>query len=250
MNLRGRKMKTMSAPHKSFSEQIKEYICSNIESGTWPREFQIPPESALMEKFSTSRMTVNRALKELAIEGRIYRKRGQGSFVRGKVPRERLLEIHDIEEEIKKRGSSYFSVLKYLTQEPNSPLIAHLFGKDFASKIARSKIVHYENSLPLQLEDRYVNTTIAPDYLQLDFQKTTAHRYLMEVAPLQKAEHELTAILPHQEIQQFLQIPANEPCLLLRRKTWSKDTIASYAELVYPSSRYSFGGWMMENGKD
>lgn len=234
---------------KSLSKQIKEYICSHIESGAWPRQFQIPPESALMEKFSTSRMTVNRALKELAIEGMIYRRRGHGSFVRGKLPREKLLEIHDIEEEIKSRGSSYFSVLKYLSKEPNSPLISHIFGESYAPQVARSKIIHYENGMPLQLEDRYVNTAIAPDYLSLDFQKTTAHRYLMAVAPLQKAEHELTAVLPNQDIQQFLQIPSHEPCLLLRRKTWSHDTIASYAELVYPSSRYSFGGWMVQNGK-
>ncbi len=237
------------ATTKSFSEQIKEYICSNIESGAWPREFQVPPESALMKKFSVSRMTVNRVLKELAIEGRIYRKRGRGSFVRGKIPREKLLEIHDIVDEIKKRGSSYFSVLKYLSEEPDSPLISHIFSEAYSAKIVRSKIVHYENGLPLQLEDRYVNTMVAPDYLALDFKETTAHQYLMKVAPLQKAEHELTAVLPNREIQEFLQIPSSEPCLLLKRRTWSHDMVASYAELLYPCSRYSFGGWMLENGR-
>ncbi|MBF0279017.1 MAG: UTRA domain-containing protein [SAR324 cluster bacterium] len=233
---------------KSFSEQIKEYICSKIETGTWPCDFQIPSESALMEKFSVSRMTVNRVLKELVIAGMIYRKRGKGSFVQGKIPRENLLEIHDIADEIQKRGSSYFSVLKYLSAEQDSPLISHVFGT-YSKQIVRSKIVHYENGLPLQLEDRYVNTLLAPDYLKLDFKATTAHQYLMKVAPLQKAEHQLTAVMANREVQEFLLIPSSEPCLLLKRKTWSNDMVASYAELFYPSSRYSFGGWMLQNGR-
>jgi GntR family histidine utilization transcriptional repressor len=64
----------------------------------------------------------------------------------------------------------------------------------------------------------------------------------MQTAPLQKAEHELTAVLPNPQQQEFLNIQANEPCLLLKRKTWSGDHLVSYAELLYPASRYSFGG--------
>jgi len=217
--------------------QIKEYICTHIESGIWPINFQIPSESTLMEKFSVSRMTVNRALKELVIEGIIYRKKGKGSFVRGKIPREKLLEIHDIEEEIRGRGSSYFSAIKYLSQESDSPLTIHVFGANGTNKVFRSKIIHYENGMPLQLEDRYINGDIISRYLEVDFKKISTHHYLMGVAPLQKGE-----------VQQYLQIQATEPCLLLKRKTWSNDQLISYTELTYPGSRYSFGGgWIIQS---
>ena len=101
---------------------------------------------------------------------------------------------------------------------------------------------YFENGLPLQLEDRWVDLQMAPGYLQVDFSTTTAHRYLMAVAPLQRAEHELTAVLPDPGRQGLPAIQANEPCLLLKRKTWSEGQLVSYAELLYPGSRYSFGG--------
>jgi GntR family transcriptional regulator, histidine utilization repressor len=65
---------------------------------------------------------------------------------------------------------------------------------------------------------------------------------LLAVAPLQRAEHELTVVLPSLAQQGLLAIQANEACLLLKRKAWSEGQLASNAELLYPGSRYSFGG--------
>lgn len=227
---------------QNLTSRIREFILDHIQSGTWPTDHKIPSESALMEQFSASRMTVHRAIKELAAEGYVYRERGRGSFVTKPVPRRDLLEISDIAEEITARSGTHFCELKALALEKPSPITTHIFGSDQAKTIARSKVIHFENGVPLQLEDRYVNLAQAPDYLELDFASTTAHQYLIKTAPLQKAEHELTAVLPTAEQQEFLQIQANEPCLLIKRKTWSGGELVSYAELLYPGSRYSFGG--------
>ena len=227
---------------KSLSKRISEFILTHIREGSWPDGYRIPSEAELMKKFSASRMTVNRAVKELAAQGLLYRERGRGTFVAKPVPRSELLNIRDIEEEIRERGGTYFSELKSIGPEPESPLTTHVFGREGATNIARSKVIHHENGKPLQLEDRWVNLDAAPGYLEVDFSRTTAYRHLMQSAPLQKAEHELTAVLPTPEQQTFLQVQANEPCLLLKRKTWSGDRLVSYAELLYPASRYSFGG--------
>lgn len=227
---------------KSLGARIRDHILTHIENGDWPPNHQVPAESELMKQFKASRMTVHRALKELANRGFIYRKRGLGSFVASRTPRSELLVIGDISEEIKSRGGDYYCELKYLSAEPESPLTAHVFGEGKSGNIAHSKVVHHENGIPFQLEDRYVDLRTAPKYLEVDFTATTAHKYLMIAAPLQKAEHELTAVLPNREQQMFLKIPAEEPCLLLRRRTWSRDRLVSYAELLYPGSRYTFGG--------
>ncbi|MBI9079658.1 MAG: UTRA domain-containing protein [Pseudodesulfovibrio sp.] len=228
-------------PKKNLSTRIREFIMTHIKDGTWPSGHKIPSESEMMKLFSASRMTVHRTVKEMAAQGHLFRERGRGTFVEKDVPRSELLNIGDIAEEIAERGGTYFSQLKFLDREPKSPLTTHVFGVH-AGNIARSKVVHYENGNPLQLEDRWVNLDVVPHYLETDFALTTAHQLLMQAAPLQKAEHQLTAALPTQEQQDFLKVQANEPCLLLKRKTWSGDTIVSYAELLYPASRYSFGG--------
>lgn len=226
----------------NLSTRIRNYILTNIQDGSWPCGHKIPSEAKIMEDFSASRMTVHRAIKELATEGHIYRERGRGSFVAKKLPRRDLLEISDIAEEIKARGGTYFSELKHLEREAPSPTTTHVFGPDIASHVARSTVIHFEDGVPLQLEDRYVNLALAPEYMELDFTTMTAHQYLIKAAPLQKAEHQLLAVLPTSEQKYFLQVQDNEPCLLIKRKTWSGGELVSYAELLYPGSRYSFGG--------
>lgn len=226
----------------SLSTRIREHILTRIQDGSWPQGHKVPSEAEMMERFSASRMTVHRAVKELAAEGHLVRERGRGTFVAKRVPRSELLNIGDIAEEIAERGGTYFSEVMLLEREDATPLTAHIFGDENADNVARSRVVHNENGKPLQLEDRWVSLDVVPDYLSVDLSRTTAYRYLMQAAPLQKAEHELTAVLPTPEQQEFLQVQANQPCLLLKRKTWSGDRLVSYAELLYPASRYSFGG--------
>jgi GntR family transcriptional regulator, histidine utilization repressor len=227
---------------QSLVTRIRTLILGRIQDGSWPYGYKIPSEVEIMVQFSASRMTVHRAIKELAAEGHLYRERGRGTFVARKKPRSQLLVVADIADEIRERGGAYFCECRLLAREPRTPRTAFVFGDDRASDIVRSTVIHFENGLPLQLENRWVDLRMAPGYLGIDLQTTTAHRYLMAAAPLQKAEHELIAVLPDTTQQQLLKIQANDPCLLLKRKTWSGGLLVSYVELLYPGSRYSFGG--------
>ena len=227
---------------QSLATRIRTLILGRIQDGSWPNGYKIPSEAEIMAQFSASRMTVHRAIKELAAEGHLFRERGRGTFVARKKPRSQLLVLADIADEIKDRGGAYFCECTLLAHEPRTPLTAFIFGVERVDDIARSTVIHFENGLPLQLENRWVDLRMAPGYLEIDLQTTTAYRYLMAAAPLQKAEHELIAVLPDASQQQLLKIQANEPCLLLKRKTWSGGQLVSYAELLYPGSRYSFGG--------
>ncbi len=56
-------------------------IIEKIASGEFEEGGKLPSESQLMKEFSTSRITVTRALKELELTGIIYREKGRGSFV-------------------------------------------------------------------------------------------------------------------------------------------------------------------------
>ncbi|MCH8189676.1 MAG: UTRA domain-containing protein [Proteobacteria bacterium] len=83
-----------------------------------------------------------------------------------------------------------------------------------------------------------VNPAAAPDYLSIDFTRTTPNEYLMRAAPLRDVEHTLEAILPDRRLQELLKIGPHEPCLLLHRRTWTRDIVASRAWLTHPGSRY------------
>jgi GntR family histidine utilization transcriptional repressor len=102
--------------------------------------------------------------------------------------------------------------------------------------------VHFENNRPMQLEERYVRPSLAPDYLKVDFTRNTAHDYLIGVAPLQEAEHLLRATMPDERTRKLLAMKHDEPCLLVIRRTWTAGQIASVARLYYPGSRYEMSG--------
>ncbi len=102
--------------------------------------------------------------------------------------------------------------------------------------------MHFENELALQVEDRYVNPLIAPDYLAADFTQVTPHEYLMEVAPLQRVEHVVRAMQPAARIRALLKLPAREPALLIERVTWSRAVPASFALLYHPGGRFELRG--------
>ena len=92
--------------------------------------------------------------------------------------------------------------------------------------------------IPIQVEDRYVNPAVVPDYGKTDFTQTTPAEYLLKVAPLQEVEHTVQARMPTSRIKKLLHLKENEPCLVLLRRTWSKGKIASIATLYHPGDRY------------
>ncbi len=231
-------------------QQVKNYVRERIDSGAWPEDFRVPSENQLVRQLGISRMTVNRALRELTDEGRIKRVQGVGTFVAGGKPQSALLEIRNIADEIRERGHRYAGKTHLLRRESASAAVARVLEIKTGSKVFHSILVHHENGTPVQLEDRYVNPAVAPDYLDMDFTRITPNEYLMKAAPLQEVEHVLEAVQPSRTVQALLDIPSSEPCLLLHRRTWSGGQVASRAWLTHPGSRYQLGARFTTNSSD
>src|ERR1700684_3538689 len=167
--------------------QVKRHILDNIGSGKWGTSTRVPSENDIVKSFGVSRMTANRALRELQDEGVLVRIAGVGSFVANRQANTHPLEIHNIAEEIRARGHVHRAAV--ITLEPVRAVaaLAQDFGVPARTELFYSAIVHYENDVPILLEDRHVLPRIAPDYLKVDFAKMTAYDYLMKAAPLQAA---------------------------------------------------------------
>jgi len=222
-------------------QRIKDYVAEHIDSGAWGGGARVPSEHELVRRLGASRMTVNRALRELAADGRLRRVQGVGTFVADARPQLELLTIRNIADEIRERGHRYANLVHAVGSEPAAAATAKAFGLSVGAPIFHSVLVHFEDGVAVQLEDRYVNPVVAPDYLEVDFARTTPNEYLMRAAPLAEVEHILEAVLPDALTRRLLRIGAGQPCLLLRRRTWSGGHVASVARLIHPSNRYRLG---------
>jgi GntR family transcriptional regulator, histidine utilization repressor len=222
--------------------QVKRHILDNIGSGKWETAARVPSENDIVKSFGVSRMTANRALRELRDEGVLVRVAGVGSFVADQHAHAHPLEIRSIAEEIRRRGHAHRAEVLTLERVRATPELAADFGIAPRSDLYFSAIVHFENDRPIQLEDRYVLPKLAPDYLKVDFKETTPYDHLVKVAPLQEAEHLLRAVMPDERTRKLLAMKRDEPCLLMNRRTWTAGQIASVARLYHPGSRYELSG--------
>jgi len=202
----------------------------------------MPSEAELVARFRVSRMTVNRALRELSEEGLVVRVQGLGTFAAQPHRVSSKLTIRDIHEEILARGHVHDARVHVAREERAKDAVATRLSLARGAPVFHTLIVHCENGVPIQCEDRYVNPAAAPGYLDVDFTRTTPTGYLLEVAPLWEAQYSIAATMPTAQEARLLGIGASDPCLVVVRRTESQHVPITVARLAHPGSRYLLEG--------
>ncbi len=220
---------------------IKQHICQKIESGQWPQHYKVPSENELTLQFDVSRMTARRALQELTEQGLLIRSQGSGTFVATFKSQSSLLEIRNIADEIQERGHQHKAQQLQLKPTKVNEEIAILLGLKENDSVFYSEVLHFENNEAIQLEQRFVNRKLVPNYLAQDFTQITPHEYLSTEAPLTEATHEIEAVTAAENICQLLTIETTIPCLQVKRRTWSSQGVVSLAILTAPGNKYRLG---------
>ena len=144
-------------------QNIKTEMREWIQTGIWKQGGLIPVEAALAKEFGCARATVNRALRKLAQEGILERRRKAGTRVVMPVGRSANFEIPRIRLEIEETGATYRYAL--LLREVTVPP-ANVRSKLETSQEIRSlhlHCLHYSNEAPFQFEDRWINLKSIPE---------------------------------------------------------------------------------------
>ncbi|HEY3596194.1 MAG TPA: histidine utilization repressor [Paraburkholderia sp.] len=221
-------------------EQIKRYVVARIAEGVWKPGGLIPSEAELVKEFGVARMTVSRALRELTAERVLTRVQGSGTYVAPQRYESTVLEIRNIADEIAARGHRHAA--RVLMLEPSdNPLALEALALS-AGPVFHSRIVHMEEDEPIQYEDRYVNPSVFPGYLDQDFSVETPNHYMVRVAPIQRAEFRIYAQKPDAYVRRHLMMEIGEPCLTLWRRTWVGAAVATSVQLWHPASRFHLAG--------
>ncbi len=229
-----------SAPEPIY-QQIKNNIEQKISNGEWLAGQKLPSENDLVLALGVSRMTVNRALRELTQKGLINRVHGLGSFVSEKPRHASLIELEDIALEVTANGKKHSSKIKVLEKRLASPEVAVEMDVPGNAELYYLNAVHYQNDIPIQLESRYVNPTLMPEFLLQDFSKITSTAYLLSQFQPDEMEHIVSAVVADGKTQNMLKIGSGDPCLQLNRRTWKNRQVVTQVILTYPGSRYNLG---------
>lgn len=229
-------------------QQIKQYLLERIRSGEYPTHHQIPPEEQLARQFDVSRMTANKAIRDLVHEGYLTRQPGLGTFVTDLKAESSLLEIHNIAEEVRSRGHRYSNDILRCESIAADDEVALRLGVRLGTRVFHTLMIHREDEIPIQLENRFVNPRWVPDYLDNDFSRHTPNEVLVAACPISDMEHVVEAVLVDDQTADWLEITTATPCLSMIRRTWSGEHLISYARLTHPGDRYKLRSAMHRRG--
>lgn len=223
-------------------QQLKDLIIGRIAAGELRPRDRVPSEHELVEAMHVSRMTANRALRELHDEGYVERIAGRGTYVSDFRSQSHLVAVQNIADEIAARGHVHACTVKRQSLQRARGEVAKALHVEQGTEVVHLLLVHAENGTPVQVEDRHILASFAPDCLEQDFTVTTPSAYLTTVAPLQEAEQVVRASMPTPAVRKSLGMQDGEPTLVVVRRTWSNGRPVTFGRFHHPGSRYELTG--------
>ena len=226
------------AANVSIHERILGDIEGRILSGEWPPGWRIPFEHELSAQYACSRMTVNKALTQLAKAGLIERRRKVGSFVMRPPSRSAVLAIPDIKAEVAALGEAYrFEVLSRRRRR-GAPSDATRLEGAAGNPLLHLTCRHWAGARPFCLEDRLINLTATPEAADEPFVQVAPGAWLLARAPWTTAEHRIRACAADARQARLLAVSKGTACLAIERRTWRAEAAITYVQLTYPGEAH------------
>ncbi|MDA8817890.1 GntR family transcriptional regulator [Planktomarina sp.] len=214
-------------------QSVRDEVQRRINTRIWPAGMLLPTETDLAAELGCARVTVNRALRDLADQGLLHRKRKAGTRVAEFPIRNVHFTIPIIGVEIESLGQIYsYSLLSRLVAPPPAPIQAAL-GLEKGRDALHLKALHLADGCPFVLEDRWVNLGSVPDAAQIDFNEISANEWLVGHAGFSHGEFSFSAHSLSQKEAENIGASVGASVLQTDRQTWDGDVSITRVSLIY-----------------
>ena len=213
---------------------VKDALRQKIESRELPPDEQLPSEEQLASQFGCSRLTTHRALRELAEEGYLIRRRRAGTRVAQRAGGGVLIKVPDTRHEILDRGYEYrYELLSRRLIRPTRE-VARRLTADSDREMLKVTSRHWAGAQVFQYESRWINLEVVPKALGQEFKDASANRWLLDNVPYSSVDHEIRAISADKVCANRLRVKLGSPVLQIERLTqWDSKGVTS-ATLLHP----------------
>lgn len=218
-------------------QQIKQALLEKIQSGELKTNDRIPSEHHLVEQYGVSRLTVQRAIRELVSEGLLRRVQGSGTFVTQFTHRFSLIEVRDVVDEISRQGGKASTeVLLQRRLVPDDDVHA-LLEIGAGQEVFHVTVLQSMDGEPVAHEERYAVVDVYPDFLDQDFSKISVFDYLASRSALEEIENSVAAVRVTKRLATLLEIDADEPCVQVQRRNWYQGKCVTLTRITYAGTR-------------
>lgn len=224
-------------------KQIEEDIKQKIESGVYKVNEKIMSESEICKKYEVSRITAVRSINDLVAEGYLIRKKGKGSFVKGKVIKEGESTLMGFSERMQLQNLKVTSKVleKRLVHAPKEMIDFFNLPKD--TEVIFLKRLRIVDDVPLCITFAYLMKDVYNWTLEENFENSSLYD-LMENKyhfKLGKGTQLIKVDYLKKSDCKLLKVKEGSPCLKLSLFTSLDDgRVAAYDETYYAEDRYEY----------
>jgi GntR family histidine utilization transcriptional repressor len=213
--------------------EVKADILRQITRGQLPLGSAMPNEVDLAVSYGCARATVNRAMRELADDGIIERRRKAGTRVRLNPIRQVRLNIPIVGEEIEELGAQYRYALVQVeaARAPNWLRARMALERD--DRVLHLTCMHYADGAPYQHEDRWINLGALPEAEQHDFSDIGPNEWLVSTVPFTDAQISFHAVQADATIADYLDCSKGDALFQAERTTWLEGQTITFVQLTY-----------------
>jgi GntR family transcriptional regulator, histidine utilization repressor len=215
-------------------QRIRAAILDRIKAGEWGLGEQMPGEAQFAEEYGCARTTMNRALRALADEGIVERKRKGGTRVRPLPRHHAQLTIPILREQVEASGQLYGHriVARHVSRPP--PEVAAVLALADGQQAAGIDTLHLADHQPYALEHRWVNLETVPAFAENDFAAISPNEWLVRTVPFSTGKVSLSATSADAEQARLLGVAEGVALFTLRRTTWLAEQTVTTMTLLYP----------------
>lgn len=203
----------------------------------------IPVEAELEKKFRASRITVRRAVEDLAAEGLLVRQQGRGTFVQRPKLTHELSLITSWTEQLKTLGFSPKTAHRKVRLEDARPHVIEALRLNPDEKVIRIQRVRLANREPISYMINYLPARLIPGFYQRKFVKESLYETLEREYGLKPATAvDTVGTRPASEEEaDALRIERKAPVLSVRRISYLEDgTPLELAVVASRGDRYQY----------
>lgn len=229
---------------KPLYEQIKDYLLTCIDQGTYLPDTRLPSERDLAEQFGVSRLTVKKAMGDLLQSGLVYVQIGKGTYVSRAKTDQSLDSLTSFSEDVSKRRQRPGSRVLEAREIQASPEDARILRVSPGAPLYLLRRVRLADGVPMAIESSRIVAALCPGLLNgRDFARESLYNALRGDygIRLTYAEQSMEARLAALEEAHLLQVEARAPILGISRVTYTDaDQPVEYVLSAYSGTRYKF----------
>ncbi|MCK0151727.1 GntR family transcriptional regulator [Marivita sp. S6314] len=213
--------------------EVKADILRQITQGELAPGSILPNEVDLAASYGCARATVNRAMRELADDGLIERRRKAGSRVRRNPLRQAKFNIPLVQQEVEEQGSVYRYALVSRDIAPASDRLRARLGLQSSDRLLHLICMHYADDAPYQYENRWINLAATPDAETFDFSQTGPNEWLVKQVPFTDVQISFRAIQADAVYAEHLDCARGDALFQVERTTRQDDEPVTFVQLTY-----------------